>query len=460
MKLKQTITLAATVAGMTSTAFAVEISDADFAALKKQLADLDQKVRILEREREIDTEAATTKSLTAPKLTLGANGFSFSSGDSNFVAQLHGVVQFDNRSFFNDGGTRGNDGFLIRRARPIFSGTIQRDFDYLFMPDFGGNTVQIQDAYLTYRYSPEFQLQAGKFKSPIGLEHLQADPNTLFNERSLATALVPNRDLGLALKGDLLNGVANYTVGVFNGAPDFSGSTTNLSFQDNKAIVGRVFFQPWKNSEVNALRGFGFGAAGSYENDRPATNAVTGLSSGFSTDGQQRFFAYNSGVVADGVHWRFSPQAYYYYGPLGLLAEYVVSDQKISKGVFAKDVQNTAWNITGSWLLTGEEASYGTVNPRHPFDPRNGQWGAFQIVARYASLDVDDGVFAGKIFADPTKSASGASAWSVGLNWYLNKNIRANASFSHTVFDGYTGGKPAVAAQDENVFFTRLQLAF
>ena len=211
---------------------------------------------------------------------------------------------------------------------------------------------------------------------------------------------------------------------------------------------------------MNALRGFGFGAAGSYENDRPATNAFTGLGSGFSTDGQQRFFAYNSGVVADGVHWRFSPQAYYYYGPLGLLAEYVVSDQKIRKGALARDVQNTAWNITGSWLLTGEEASYGAVNPRHPFDPRNGQWGAFQVVARYASLDVDDSAFAGKIFADPTKSASGASAWSVGLNWYLNKNIRANASFSHTVFDGYTGGKPAVAAQDENVFFTRLQLAF
>ena len=458
MKLRQLSVVALLGSQIALPVFAAD--DATLEALKQQLQALDQKVRILEREREIDTEAATTKSLTAPKITLGASGFNFSSGDSNFVAQLHGVVQFDNRTFFNDGGTRGNDGFLIRRARPIFSGTIQRDFDYLFMPDFGGNTVQIQDAYLTYRYSPGFQVQAGKFKSPIGLEHLQSDPVTLFNERSLATSLVPNRDLGLALKGDLFKSTVNYALGVFNGAPDFSGSTTNLSFQDNKAVVGRVFYQPWKNSDVNALRGFGFGAGGSYENDHPATNSFTGLSPGFSSDGQQRFFAYNSGVVGDGVHWRFSPQAYYYYGPLGLLAEYVVSDQKIRKGVLTTDVQNTAWNITGSWLLTGEDASYNGVTPRHPFDPRNGQWGAFQVVARYASLDVDDSVFAGKVFADPTKSASGASAWSVGLNWYLNKNIRANASFSHTVFDGYTGGKPAVAAQDENVFFTRLQLAF
>jgi hypothetical protein len=47
----------------------------------------------------------------------------------------------------------------------------------------------------------------------------------------------------------------------------------------------------------------------------------------------------------------------------------------------------------------------------------------------------------------------------------LNKNIRADLSFSHTTFNGYTGGKPAsgtlvVPAQDENVLFTRIQLAF
>jgi len=35
-----------------------------------------------------------------------------------------------------------------------------------------------------------------------------------------------------------------------------------------------------------------------------------------------------------------------------------------------------------------------------------------------------------------------------------------NASFSHTMFSGYTGAVPAVPAQAENVFFTRIQLAF
>jgi phosphate-selective porin OprO/OprP len=425
------------------------------------IQNLDQQVRILQRQRELDQDAAVAKAATAPKVTLGANGFSFSSADSNFVAQIHGLVQLDSRTFFKDGGLNGNDGFLLRRARPIFTGTVFHDFDYNFTPDFGGSVVQIQDAYLNYRFAPEFQVQAGKFKSPVGLEALQSDPAISFNERSLATDLVPNRDLGVALKGDLFSGAASYTLGLFNGAQDYSGTTTNQTFQDNKALAGRVFFQPWKNSDVNALRGLGFGVGGSYQPNHPATNAATGLTPGYTTDGQQKFFSYSAGVNADGAAWRVLPQAYYYYGPFGLLGEYVISDQKVTSSTTSANLQNTAWQVSGGWTLTGEDASYVGITPQHNFDPRNNQWGAWQLVARYAGLDVDSLAFKDG-FASSTKSANAATAWAVGLNWYLNKNIRANLSFSRTAFGGFTGtaSPGTVPAQPENVLFSRVQLSF
>jgi len=423
-----------------------------------QIQALDQKMRILERQRELDQENATALAKTQPRLTVGANGATFSSADTNFVVSLHGVLQADSRTFFDDNGFKGNDGFILRRARPILSGTVFRDFDFLFVPDFGGNTVQIFDAYVNYRYRPALQFQVGKFKSPIGLEALVTDRNILFNERSLATDLVPNRDLGAELHGDLFGGVASYAAGIFNGAPDYNGTTTNADYDNNKAFAGRVFLQPWKTSEVAALRGLGFGLGGSYEVDRAATNTATGLTPGYTTDGQQKFFSYSSGVFADGTHWRLAPQAYYYWGPLGLLGEYVISDQQVTKGTSSADLHNTAWEVTGSWLLTGEDATYDSVTPEHPFDPRNGQWGAWQVVARYANLDVDKNAF--PTFASYSSSASSARAWSVGLNWYLNNNIRVDTSFSRTLFCGYTGGTPAVPAQTENVLFTRVQLAF
>ena len=429
--------------------------------LKKQIEALDQKVRILERDREIDQDNTAAAIQSQPKIILGRNGFSMSSSDSNFVAQLHGVIQLDSRSFFQDGGNNGLDGFLLRRARPIFSGTVFRDFDFNFTPDFGGSSVQIFDAYVNYHYSSAWQLEVGKFKAPVGLEALQSDANISFNERSLVTDLVPNRDLGLELHGDVFGGTVSYAAGIFNGGTDYNGTTPVSSFQDDRAFEGRVFFQPWKNADVAPLKGLGFGLAGTYLANHPQTNSATGLTPGYNTDGQQKFFTYGAGVNGAGANWRLSPQAYYYYGPFNLLGEYVDSDQQVALGKKSADLENTAWEVSGGWVLTGEDASYNGVTPRRPFDPRDGAWGAFQIVARYASLNVDSKAFTDG-FASSTKNADGANAWAIGLNWYLNQNIRADLSFSHTEFNGFTGTKApgTVPAQAENVLFSRVQLAF
>jgi phosphate-selective porin OprO/OprP len=446
----------------------------------RRIEELDQKVKVLERERELDQEAAEAKAKEAPKLTVGSEGFSLASANGNFSVQLKGVLQVDSRSFFEDHGTVGNDGFLLRRARPVLQATVFRDFDFLFVPDFGtannggngGNapTPQIYDAYLNYRFSPELQLQGGKFKSPIGLEQLQADRDILFNERSLATDLVPNRDVGFQLHGDLFGRVASYSAGIFNGVGDARNSSLS-DFEDDKAFEGRLLFQPFKKMSVPAIESFGFGLAGSYEHMQ-GTNTIGlptttgGSSPGFATVGQQQFFAYTNGVVAAGEHWRLSPQAYYYYGPFGVLGEYMISDQRVQRSgvpAAARRLENKAWEVTGSWVLTGEDATYGSVVPRRAFDPRSGGWGALQLVGRYSELSVDDDAF--PLFADPAASAHQAHEWSVGLNWYLNRNVKVSTSFSRTTFDG--GGRSksssppgSVTRQPEEVLFTRLQLAF
>jgi phosphate-selective porin OprO and OprP len=473
MNLKRTV-FVVTLTGVLTAGQRVWADDTadEIKALREQIQALDQKVRILERQRELDTEVTETKSKDVPRIVAGASGLSVSTADTNFVFQLRGLLQVDNRTFFRDGGIQGNDGFLLRRARPIFQGTLFRDFDFLFVPDFGGSSVQIFDAYLNYRYAPWLQLRAGKFKPPVGLEQLQSDPCTSFNERALPTALIPGRDIGFQLWGDIADGRLSYAVGVFNGVGDARNSS-NADFEDHREVAARLFVQPFKKSDTTALKGLGFGIGGTWGN---VSSNATGLSattggtlSGYVTDGQQQFFAYNptnGNVAANGTHWRLSPQAYYYWGPFGLLGEYVISHQRVTKGAASADLQHTAWQISAGWVLTGEDASYNGVIPRKNFDPRAGTWGAFQLVGRYAQLDIDDDTF--PVYANPLASASEAQAWSVGLNWYLNRNLRLNTSFSRTTFDGggnATGGAATtapniVARQPEEVVFTRVQLAF
>jgi phosphate-selective porin OprO/OprP len=432
-------------------------TNVDIDTLEKQIQSLDQEVRELKHQQHEDQQATTQAIKSQPHLSVGADGINFTSANSNFVAGLHGVLQVDSRTFFQNGSTPGIDGFLLRRARIIFQGTVYHNFDYFLQPEFAGNSPQIIDAYLNYRNRPELQLQAGKFKPPVGLEALQSDVNLTFNERSLATDLAPYRGIGAELHGDIYQGALGYQAGIFNGLPDLNTTTINTNFNDNMAFAGRVFTQPLKNSSLTPLQGLGVGVSGTYEQDQPS---AAGLTPGYTTDGQEKFFTYAASTVAHGVHWRVSPQGYYYWGPLGLMGEYIISDQEVSKTtapVASADIRNTAWEVTGGWVLTGENASYNGIVPRHPFDPANGGWGAWQIVARYAELNVDHDAF--PTFAAPTTSASGARAWSVGLNWYLNRDIRANVSFSHTAFTGDASANP-VTVKPENVLFTRMQLAF
>jgi phosphate-selective porin OprO/OprP len=422
----------------------------------EQIQELEQQVRILSRQHELDKESAEATAKLQPNFKLDSSGFMVTSADSNFSIGLHALVQVDSRTYLGDNNVA-NSGFLLRRARPIISGTVFHDFDYNLTPDFGGSTVQIVYAYINYHYDPSLQLEAGKFKAPVGLEALQSSANLYLNERSLVTDLVPNRSVGLELHGDPFRGAISYAAAIMNGAPDYSSTASNTNLDSDVAYYGRIFMQPWIVSDVDLLRGLGLGVGGSYEND----SGVNGLTSGYTTDGQQKFFTYTPAAgttIANGQHWRVSPQAYYYYGPLGLMSEYAISDQDVRNGAVAGNVRNTAWEVQGGWILTGEDASFNGVTPRHPFNPRAGGWGAWQVVGRYEQLHVGDSAFPN--FASFGNSASAARAWATGINWYLNRNIRFNASYSHTTFSGYTGPSPAVPAKGEDVFFTRIQLAF
>jgi phosphate-selective porin OprO and OprP len=439
--------------------------------------ELDQKIRIVERKGELAAEAAEARAKEAPRLSVGQNGFTLSSADTNFSLRLRGELQVDSRTFFEDNPLlNANDSFLLRRARPILEGTVFRDFDFLFAPDFGGAAVQIFDAYVNYRYRPELQLRAGKFKGPVGLENLLPDAYLSFNERSLASQLVPIRNIGVQLWGEVADGRVSYAAGVFNGAGDGRNPGTS-DFNDDKEFAARVFLRPFKGTSLTTLQGLGFGLGGSYtqisSNSLGLPNTTGGTLPGYSTDGLQQFFAYNpvlGTVVADGAHWRLSPQLAYLNGPFGLLGEYVVSHQGVLNSATLRRaaLDQTAWQVSAQWVLTGEPASFTGITPLRPFDPFAGKWGAWQLVARLDQLNIDGSAFPN--FANPATSANSATSWGVGINWWLNKNFHVLTSFSHTKFDGggafnpidpSTSVPPAtVTHQDENALLTRLQLSF
>jgi len=429
---------------------------ADEKSVDEKLEELDQKIRILDRQIELDKEAAAEKAKTAGQANAGKDGFSLKSADGNFLLRVRGYVQLDGRFFLDDEQKPAIDTFTLRRVRPIFEGTVYKIFDFRIMPDFGGGQTVLQDAYMEARLSPAFKVRAGKFKPPVGLERLQSGADLLFVERGLPTNLVPNRDLGIQLGGDLAGGIATYAVGVFNGVLD--GGNADADTNDDKDLAARVFLQPFIKG-TGALKNLGFGIAAS-TGDQKGTPTAPNLPS-YRTPGQQTFFSYRSDgtapntTVADGERGRLSPQGYLYTGPFGLLVEYVISRQDVRRGTAADRLEHKAWQVAASWVLAGGEPSYRSVNPKKIFDPSAHTWGAFEIAARYHKQELDKDTF--PTFANLASSASSAEAWAVGFNWYLNKNLRLLFDYEDTRFEG---GAATGDREDEKIFFSRFQIAF
>lgn len=503
---------------------------------RDELKKLKQKVGLLERQQEIAEENRARVAKEVPKIDAGSGGFKWSSPDGEHALRLGGYIQADGDFFADDNyGTPWNanqpgDKFWVRRGRIVLDGQLFRYVNFRLMPDFAQGQTRLFDGWVDLHYFNFASFTAGKMKAPINLERLQSATAIQFVERAYPTQLAPNRDVGYYLHGEIAKpgyeldyqGPHNfrdwitYGFGVFDGTPD--NGFTDTSQGDNVSYMGRVFAHPFQHSGVDVLEGFGLGFGGSYDNANrlglqpyvsvgqqqivtftptsvtttqafvPTTTTIPSATGGRPTTvvtggSIQNTTTSVAGAVANGDGYRLQPQAYWYWNAFHLMAEYAVSNQHLANAITNSAVSraffpttsmtNTAWQINGSWVLTGETPDFNRgVRPRHIFDPFAGTWGAFQIAARWTQLDIDNDIFqnSGTLarpvfpFSDPRTSVSSAKTWGVDLSWYLNNNVRLIADYEQTYFKG--GGtdlfNPTVVTSRpmERVFMTRVQVAW
>ena len=479
-----------------------------------EVVKLTQKVNTLERKLEIQDEVTTGALQKLPVFEAGADGFKISSSDKKHQVRIGATVQTDYRNFLGDNspawiagspgwyGGVGPESIFLRQARILIEGYVFKDIYFKIMPDFAqtsNSANMLPDAYVDFAYLPQASLLVGKYKPSIGLERLQGDANTAFLERAFPTNLAPNRDMGLQVHGGFAmpgykaetapgpidnKNAFTYQVGITDGTGDSgnpygngSPAATSSSFANNKEFDGRLFAQPFQHSGYAWLEGLGIGVAGSFSNpDHQIIQAQR------TPLGQSQFIDYGSvkttttgAITSNGNANRIYPQAYWYKGPFGLMGEYVASTQTLNAVNASSSSNRLHNNITQtnkaaqaqiSYVVTGEDNTFEGVKPMRNFDPFKGSWGALQLAARWSELTVDSDTF---LLLDPTKTASKATAFTVGANWFLNKNALIRFDFENVSFNGGAGTRTGSRANPvyhitnrpgEQVLSTRFQLAF
>lgn len=444
---------------VTITAVAAQHLAAQDDSTAARIERLEQQVRINDRLREIWQDSVATVLRAAPVISANRDGFSIRSADNAFSLRIKGYVHSDGRYYLSDSLKPGTTQFLLRRVRPIIEATVFKIYDVRIMPDFGAGTTVLQDAYIEARFAPGFRVRSGKYKPPVGLERLQSANDIVFVERGLPTNLVPNRDVGFQLSGDLFKGRVSYAAAVMNGVLD--GSLGDGDNNDDKDLAGRVFFTPFRNSTGHLLQNLGFGIAGTLGNQiGTPTTAGAGLA-GYKTAGQATFFSFRNNntlagtTIANGRITRVSPQAYLYTGRFGLMGEYVKARHRVSLNNVVETIPVEAWQVVGTFGLFGGSPSFRGINPKKAFDPKAGGWGALELAVRYGRLTVGDEAF--PVYADSTTQARRASGLGIGFNWYLNRNVKLVTSYEQTKF---IGGAATGNREKESVLFSRVQFQF
>lgn len=245
--------LAAAVIG-TIGAVSASAAEPTYEELKQQLSELQQRINAIEsRQHEQITAAqvdATVQQVledahrrsqllaAEDEITAGYDrGFFIRSADGSFLLKPALQVQFRNiTNVTTDDDTDVENGFEVRRLRFRFDGNaLSKDLTYSFVWDTSrnGGAVSLLDAWVQYRFAPEWAVRLGQFKESVFHERDVGGFSQLAVDRSFVdTYLAGNetdRVQGLSLiYGGTKENPIRAEVAFHDGA-----NTKNTNFQDS-----------------------------------------------------------------------------------------------------------------------------------------------------------------------------------------------------------------------------------
>jgi hypothetical protein len=207
--------------------------------------DVDETVRSVLRDADKQSQLFAMEGFTAG-YTDGK--FILQSSDGNFL--LHPYFQFQLRNTtswrIDSKQPNNNDdmqnGFEIRRMKIGFDGNaFTKDLTYTFQwaTDRKSGNLQLEDAWVKYKFSDSYAFRVGQFKDPLAHESLLSSKRLMTAERSFTNDFFSTGDdyvQGVTLiydaRGPLHVEGGFHDGGTFNVPPAGTRSNSNMNFQD------------------------------------------------------------------------------------------------------------------------------------------------------------------------------------------------------------------------------------
>lgn len=430
---------------------------AEIEQLKGEVNKLLQRIQDLEK-KQAETEKVTTTiqkeeaTLKEEKKTRAISywrdGWNIETPDKRFRLNMAGVLHFDTRVFESG---RSATSFDIRRARYDMRGYLYRgDIEHVFRLQIEmADTPYLRNAYWMFKFRPEFNLQIGQFKIPSGgADWLTEEAHVNFIEYATGTPVSPFFDRGINIHSQFLGGKIQTCLAAFTGV-GVDVDVAQGDWDSNKDYVARLLLVPFKGAENKFLKGLHF--AGSYQDGLQSIKTVRGEASNRTESYESRWYRWKQSYVDLDERKRYGGEFHWLVGPAALSYEFnrVEWDNLTVYRYTTSPYSNYSPSYTGatttsfpdsyhsdvhqvwvSYFLTGEEKQFEDVffawrqpKPKKNFSIKDGTWGAWEVLARYAYHDTSSGLFDGGSNAILEGSKKGYSLTG-GLRWIWNPKVR------------------------------------
>lgn len=342
-------------------------------------------------------------------------------------------------------------GVIARRARIGVTGTFLGDWGYKLVLDGGGSggvsSATLDKAYLTYSGFKSLTIWGGFLTVPYSLDRSTSSEDITFMERAAPVEVAASIGAGTRSAFGITTHGRRWWAGSFVTGPE-AGKTSRDAKQ--AAATGRAVVMPVLTNEGSLL----IGGDVQYLFSAPTGASELNLRDrielridGNRILGTGALPIHSARVLSGELAGAF--RSFHFQG------EYFNFNVARTHGS-GPSLGFNGYYFQGGYILSGEKRSYDAssgsyegVTPSHPFDPRRGGWGAWEMAARYSMIDLNDK----DIFGGRQENVT------LGLNWYANSNIRFMLDYVNGKVDKQTAGGVEIGAKYSAVG-ARAQVAF
>ena len=350
-------------------------------------------------------------------------------------AQADGAVFFGAPDYADPIG----NGTSIRRARFAVKGQIDESWYGEFDMDLANGLVELKDALIRYTGIPNLDLQVGNFKENFSIQRNTTSRYLQFMERPMVcSALTPSRHLGINAK------YAKDWLWISAGAftQEVAGSEEWTNVADNNKDFGRnagyslttkVVFRPLYKLDNASLH---IGAAYSYRTTK--VSQATGewgtyrASARNSTSINRKKYMDTNNLKGYDHNNLWTVELAGHWNGLRYEAAYVGDNVRFNDdGV--SSINFSGWYAQAGYLLFGGRQRYDANGGKYTKIKPGKKWGDLELCFRYEFLDLNA----------PERKVFGGSAeaYTVGLNWWVNNNVKVQLNYQYNNNDRYANGK-------------------